>query len=480
MKKSLFKILLLFSLSLLILCSCNEAENDVKTSPVDFGNTVFAYNLNGIAKYIYDDAGRVVEIITLDPTTLNPFPTNSLSDVCEYSYNSSGILNELTYFGRQFRSVETDVAGRTLRADCTENNDIFVEFLYNSNGIISDEKFYENGVLVLHSIFDNKARPARIEYADYGTLTFDYYDKETYVTALPKDTTDSELSITIYLDDRKLPNYCMQSIDNSVMRTTWTLDESGYCIDTLVESTTEGYSLTEKYEIFYSVDRKVSNVKYYVPESDGSPRLSRDTIYYYDTDGEFISQSEVKYDAEGKIQQKSQYDCSVPSAEKTTIEYYSDGEKEKTEITETSTDSQGRLSATSQYVILPDGTYSNSKKTELLYDDTGNVKERISYIYDEKNTLTASLNEIYSYDSNRRIIKAEYVVLNSNGKLVEREIDEFVYDGNNVKSTTVSMYDNNGELVSKTVTDKEYDASGKETNSTVTVYGPDGNVIESE
>lgn len=487
MNKSTFKsvigIIALLTICLFVLSSCdnNENVNDPEEDGVmTISDSVFVYNLNGIAEYTYDDDGRVSEIITLDPYTLNPYLINEGTETCRYTYNASGVLDKLSYFGRDFTPTATNENGLPTRFESNDSKiNVYVDISYNSNGNILTERFFENGKEVLFNVFDSNFRPKSSKYSEFGSLTYDYYDSETYITVKSKDDPQADFSIEIYLDEYNMPKYCMQSIDGAVMGITWTFDSNGRCIDTLVESKADDYSLTEKYEVYYSDKGRMSSMKYYVPNNDGAPRLSTEFLYSYGSEGNFIKQTEKKYNVDGVLETVTEYDYSEALVEKTTIEYYADGKINKTEITSKAYDSNGRVVSASQYVMLPDATFESAQVTLYKYNSSGNIEEYRTENFDKNNKLDNYLIAEYTYDSKNMATKVVYTAFDADNTFIEKEIDEFVYDENyNVLTSSVTMFGSDDAIVTKTVTEREYNDSGEITKTVTTTYDAEGNVIE--
>ena len=143
------------------------------------------YNLNGIAEYRYDSNSRVVEVVNLDPQTLNEFLPDGSDYICKYFYDESGAINKLIYFGKEFR-IESISEENVATAICdSEANVITARLTFNDNGILVLEEFYEKDTLVLKNKFDSNGLPSGFDYAGLGKMSFNYEDKETYISVTP-------------------------------------------------------------------------------------------------------------------------------------------------------------------------------------------------------------------------------------------------------------------------------------------------------
>lgn len=470
--------LLLLTCALLISCADNTNEVIPPDTVRQSTNSVFVYNMYGIARYDYDDNGRITEIVTLDPTTLSTFITDTEKYACKYTYGQNGYISELIYFGNTFRINNVDENGRPISAICDTVDPIMtVEFTYGDNDKIIEEVFYEGNELLAKNNFDSDSKPVTLLYNHIGEIKFDYYDTETYITIKYLESDDASPDITLYFDEYGFPRYCTQNVEDAVRATTWSYNQNNLCEGALIESSYDGYFFSEEYMIFHDNAGRISSINLYTPKSDGTPMMSARYEYKYGDDGKAKSQTDTIYVDDSVVSQKIFYEFIDGKRGKITTEDYTDGVLSSKSLEEKAYDAKGRTVKITLSNYRSDGTYSSGKIEEYEYNPDGSVAERVTYSYTDNQSLEYVFTEEFSFNDNGLTTSVIYTAYDKDKQLAEKEIDEFEYnDNNDVTYQTITIYDKNEKLVSKTVTVNEYAEVGYLKATTATQYDSEGNV----
>ncbi len=485
MKKSTYLklglLVFLFVLVNIFMNSCTD-ESDIENSnhiAVENNDSVYVYNIYGIAQYKYNADGKLSEILSLDPITLTPFITDSDKYECKYTYDDNGYICDLIYFGKRFSVNKVDELGRTLSAVCNTVEPMWsVNFTYDENDNVIREEFFEGNNSVLKTTFDSSGKPTELDYHGTGTIRFTYTSSETYVMISLYDASQTAPDITITFDESGYPKYFLQSLDGAMSGTTWYYNEQMLCFDTLVESSYEGSRYTEEYVINYNNDKSISDISYYVPDNNQEPVLYSTSEYKYNSDGSPKTQIDIVYNGDEYIDKKTIYGFVNGKRANTTTETYTDGSLESKEVVEKVFDSIGREKTVS--------TFSYDKNEELIsgsvqdyeFNSEGYVTERKTEKYSQNNVIENTIFENYEFDDVGNKIKATYRVYNSENILSDKEIDTFEYNKEgNITIQTVSIFDASESLVSLTKTENKYAADGTLEESTVTQYDAEGNVV---
>ncbi len=469
-----------------LLCSCNEKnvpENGVGDTVLSVnGDSTYVYNIYGIAQYKYNDNGKLVEIISLDPITLTPFISDSEKYECKYKYSDSGYISELVYFGKDYYIDAVDENGRPVSAVCDTVEPVrSVNFKYDNNNNVVFEEFLEGDTVVFTSKFNSLGKPTQLDYPGNGKINFTYSDSETYVDISLYDPTQTTPDITISFDEAGYPKYLMQSMDGAMSGTTWYYNEEMLCIDTLIESSYDGSRYTEEYEINHNKDRSISDISYYIPDINSEPVLYSTSKYEYDANGTPKKQIDVIYNGDDLIDERTVYEFVNGKRAKTTTEKFKDGLLESKDVTEKEFDNVGREKTVATYNYDKNESFVSGMVQNYVFDFEGYVTERKTEKYSKQDVIENIIIENYEFDDNKNKTKATYRVFDKDNVLVDKEIDTFEYDANgNITVQTVSDYDEKELLVSVTKTENKYDANGTQVSSTVTLYDTNGNVISTE
>jgi YD repeat-containing protein len=228
----------------------------------------------------------------------------------------------------------------------------------------------------------------------------------------------------------------------------------------------------------------------------------------YDKNGKVIQESvtngsitnTIDYDSKGNVIRTTE---TVTSPNKIVVTVYdADGKVIKTKTTTTYRDSNGHVTAK---VVLIQRSDGSTVTFTTYYDANGRVIQR-SVIYVKRNedgsTTTSTDTTSYEYDASGKLVKKRQVIVRD-GSTVTITI-EYDANGNVIKKTAVWVkpnadgstttwtstatyeYDASGRLVRKTVvqvrkgttTTTIYDANGQVVSKTVTEYDSQGNVIK--
>lgn len=459
-KKNIF--LILFSLILIFTsCSNEEVKEKIPTTVnsmnvLESSEYLYVYNLNGIARIARDDTGRITEIRTLDAVTLlEPF-SNDDSYISRYGYDNNGNLTSLYYMGNEFEMTETDESGRAVVALSGEGaRQIKAEFSYFDNGVISEERFTQNGKLVNKNIYNSNGAPLSYWYDGYGKLSFTYVGNEIYIT-IQDDKSNEMTNVTLVFDESGNLTNSIQEAQGAVSNIKWTFDDEFRCIDAYIENTFDGMMYKEEYEIYRDESGKVDEILYLSPNSEGNPVITKKIVYSYDSDNRAIKQLEITYSDDGNIEKNFATEFSDNTVIETTETYSNEALQSKT-VNKTEYDKQKRVVNGEIYNYSSSNELVTRNYSEYKYDSYGTLVQRTTDTYDKNDMLLYYLIEDYVYNDNQLVESVTYSAFGSNDALMEKEIDEFVYDENgNFVKRIISLFDANEKLVSLA----EYDADG--------------------
>ena len=453
--------LLLFSL-LFLLTSCSNEEVKEETPPTvntvnvfEASNYLYVYNLNGIARIARDDSGRITELRTLDSITLlEPF-SNDDSHICRYSYDGNGNLASLYYLGNQFEITEKDEKGRAAVALSGEGAmQVRAEFSYFDNGIISEERFIQNEKLVNKNIYNSDGYPISYWYDGYGKLSFTYVGNEIYITIQDSDSNDLT-SVTLVFDDSGNPVNSVQEAQGAVSSIKWTYDDNFRCIDAYIENTFEGMMHKEEYEIYRDESGKVDEILYLSPDGDGNPVITKKIVYSYGSDNRATKQLKTDYSLDGKVEKILSTEFSDSTVIETTETYSNEALQSKT-VNKTKYDKQKRA-VNSEIFNYSSSELVTRNYSEYQYSSDGTISRRSTDTYDKNGILLYYLIEDYVYNSKKLIESVTYSAFGNDDALMEKEVDEFVYDDNGAFiKQIISLFDADENLVSVS----EYDSDG--------------------
>lgn len=466
-------ILCILVIITIFLSSCTD-EKIEKGKKYD-DNVVYAYNLNGVAKYMYDEDYKITEAVTLDSITLSEYIFDVDNYTCKYHYDENGILDKLIYFGKEF-VIESADNGLVTAVCNSGSSPVEAKLSYSDNGILLNEEYYEKDILVLKNTYDNKGKPKRSEYTGMGVLDYAYEEGTTYITVIPDDKALSQTDISIILDDNGYPKYMMKTADGTIIGTTWAHSDDGLCIDTLIESKSAEYAYIEEYEIYYNENNKVSIIDFYIPNSNQEPILSTRTEYFY-SDNIATSFAETKYNDDQTVNERVIYNSVSPDKKDITTEFYKDGNIRKIENSKTEY-KNGYVVSQSICEYKPDMTFIGKQTYGFEYNAYGYVSLRTIKNYNDKEMLENVINEEYTYDSANTVTKLLYTVYDSDNNILEKELNEFEYnDNSSIKTKRIQLMSSTDEIISTTVIDYTYDENGEATTVTST-YDAEGNLID--
>lgn len=488
-----FSILLMIVFMFLNFLSCseetkiteeinNKITNAEVIKPSTVSNSIFIYNKDGIARYVYNELGKISEIVTLDPLTMTEYISEAENLTCKYTYDANGNITELIYLGKKFIIDNVDEIGRPTSAICeTVTPAVSVRFTYGDNNVITKEEFSEGGVVVLVNSYDNDGRPILIDYTSIGSLSYEYSNNEVYVTVKNTDPTQSSPGITLYTNESGYPYAFLQSFENAMTGYSWAYDDNMLCTNTVVETVYDSQRFSEEYVLIYNEQDLLSKVMYYTYNSENVPIISKHYAYEYDEEGNATFQTDTTLDEDGNVKNKLIYKfINGKRFEYSTEEYNKNSLTSKNTIDRIFDESNREISITySNY--LGDGTLASVNVSDYEYDVSGLVSKRTTKAYDDKNELQHNFVEEYSYNKFGRKEFVTYTVLDPTGILIEKETDSFEYDENgNVVNQTALIFDAGDNLVNKIVTLHKYSDTGKLESTTVTTYDSTGNIIKVE
>ncbi|MBE6649906.1 MAG: hypothetical protein E7613_01200 [Ruminococcaceae bacterium] len=465
------KTLIFFSMAVLLcflMLSCTSESTDKPSSqpnetPVVPNKVtvvdpeyIFVYDLNGIARVKQDDTGRITEVVTLDPITLTAPFSNDDNHISRYNYDENGNLTSFSYFGNEFDVTLTDENGRAIGALCDDTSmHITAELSYFDNGIVSEEKFYQDGKTVNINKYNEKGIPVSFFYDEFGEMTFTYSGSEVYIQIVGTDSNEMP-GVTLYLNEYGYPSYSVQEAEGAVSQTRWTYDDTNRCIDAFIENTYDGMVYKEEYEIYYGDNGNIDEILYLSPDKDGNPITTKVIVYSYDKNGNQIKRSEEFRNEDGTVQKNVSTELSGDVVI-TTTENYSNGLVESKSVNKTEYDNEKRAVKAELFYYSASGELSSSNYSEYTYNTYGSLSKRVTDVYDKDNMHLYCMEVDYKYNDKKQVELVTYSVYGNGDELLEKEIDEFIYNdkGETVKQI-VSLYDSNEKLVSVT----EYDAEG--------------------
>ncbi len=457
-------LILLMLFLIMVFSSCSEAETEVDT------RVLYAHSSIGITKYIYED-GKLTEVKTLDPVTLNEAIVGADNLKHTYSYDENGILDGIVYQGQNLR-IEYDENSFPKRAG---GKNLYVNFTCNASGAIVKEEIYQNKKLVVENRYADDGTPVSSNYIDLGTIDYSFTEKVSSVTVTSGDET---LFYEITIGDDGKPTMFSQTTNFATVITAWQYNNDGLVTVAAVQTTTTG-SLREQYDIVYNDEGKMNNLfRSFVDQYDNLA-LNSETYYTYNSDGEVTISSSTTYNDDATVKNmviiKYENDKKVNVIES---EFEENAVASYVE-SEYTYDKNGNTLTLSKSSMTGDDTFVSGEIYEYRYDDAEKLTGlTVNYLGENREIKTKKVEE-YVYDDNGFCATARMYLTDGESNLIERKTDVYERDDyGNIKMQLTSRYDSTDSLTGTTVVENLYNVKGKLLTSVTRNYDANGKEIK--